>query len=254
VENLLIGLAGGLVIAAVFALARRLGRRGRSAGRTAPEISFESFITSMRAVGDLSVFRVMTKEVITASDHWLGEFGKKYLNWLLSEQKITLVIEFDVDFRYDLTDPAFRVERQGDARFKIVLPPCHHEVLIRNLRIHSEDKSELLPWLMPDLLGRFFTGGFSVEAKNKLIAETRLEASRLAGDLVRKAADEAEASARRTLTMLAQGLGAWDVAFEFRSEREFKPRVDTTPLEEATRRAADAQKRLLGRVTEESAE
>jgi hypothetical protein len=84
---------------------------------------------------------------------------------------------------------------------------------------------------MPDLLGRFFTGGFSVEAKNKLIAETRQEASRFAGKLVNKADSEAQASAVRTLTMLAQGLGAWSVDFTFQESKEFRPVVDTTALE-----------------------
>ena len=92
----------------------KIARRGRKRGATAPDVTYESFVTSMKAVGELSVFRIVTKEVITASDHWFGEFGKKYLHWLLSSQRITLVIEFDVDFRYDLTDPAFRVERRGD--------------------------------------------------------------------------------------------------------------------------------------------
>jgi len=234
VDKLLIGFAGGLLVAVVAVVTWRLSRRrAKKKDDTPSDLTFESFITSMRAVGDLSVFRIMTKEVITASEHWLGEFGKKYLNWLLSEQRITLIIEFDVDFRYDLNDPAFTVERSGDQSFRIVLPPCSHEVLIRDLRIHSEDKTELLPWLMPDLLGRFFTGGFSVEAKNKLIAETRFEASRFAGDLVQKAMAEAQASATRTLTMLAQGLGAWHVDFEFRQAREFKPIVDSTRLEQS---------------------
>jgi hypothetical protein len=229
-DKLIIGVGMGLLLAAAVGLTWRLGRR-RAKRTAAPAVSFESFITSMKAVGDLSVFRIMTKEVIAASEHWLGEFGKKYLHWLLSEQRITLIIEFDVDFRYDLTDPAFRVERTGDQSFRISLPPCRHEVLIRDLRIHSEDKPELLPWLMPDLLGRFFTGGFSVEAKNKLIAETRHEASRFAGALVRKATAEAQASARRTLTMLAQWLGAWQVDFVFQSVDEFKPTIDTSALE-----------------------
>ena len=231
-DYLLIGFGGGLLVAAVAWGAWRLARRGRR-GKTANSatVVYESFITSMKAVGELNVFRIMTKEVITASDHWFGEFGKKYLNWLLSTQQITLVIEFDVNFRYDLTDPAFRVDRTGEGSFKITMPPCHHEVLIRDMRIHSEDRTELLPWLMPDLLGRFFTGGFSVEAKNKLIAETRTQASRFAGDLVSKATGDAQRSAASTLSMLAQGLGAWRVDFDFTTSDEFQPSVDTSRLE-----------------------
>ena len=169
--------------------------------------------------------------MITASEHWFGEFGKKYLNWLLSEQRITLVIEFDVDFRYDLTDPQFQVVKQGEGEFKVVMPPCRHDVLIRDMQIHSEDKTKLLPWLMPEVVDRVFTGGFSVEAKNKLISETRVQTSNYAGELVRKATGEAQRSAGRTLTMLAQGLGALKVYFDFIPSGEFQPKVDTSKLE-----------------------
>jgi len=232
VDHLIIGFAGGFLVAGVAWGVWRLARRGRTK-KSQPNVRYESFVTSMRAVGELSVFRIMTKEVITASDHWFGEFGKKYLHWLLSSQRMTLVIEFDVDFRYDLTDPAFKVVRRGEGSFLFHMPPSRHEVLIRDMRIHSEDKTELLPWLMPDLLGRFFTGGFSVEAKNKLINETRVEASRFAGELVSKAGGEAQKSAARTLTMLAQGLGAWRVDFDFTATGEFQPMVDTSRLEES---------------------
>ncbi len=232
-NDALIGFGGGLAAGLAAWLTWKVARRGRGGGNgSTPEvISRESFITSMRAVGELSVFRIMTKEVITASDHWFGEFGKKYLNWLLSSQRITLVIEFDVDFRYDLTDPRFTIAPGPGASYRLVLPPVRHEVLIRDMRIHSEDKTELLPWLMPDLLGRFITGGFSVEAKNKLISETRQQARGLAGDLVRKAGAEAQRSAARTLTMLAQGLGAEHVEVEFMSGDEFAPEVDTSRIE-----------------------
>ncbi len=230
-DHLFSGFVGGLLVAAVAVAVWKLARRGSTRRPAAPDVTYESFITSMKAVGELSVFRIVTKEVITASDHWFGEFGKKYLNWLLSSQRITLVIEFDVDFRYDLTDPAFRVERRGEGAFHMTLPPCRHEVLIRDMRIHSEDRTELLPWLMPDLLGRFFTGGFSVEAKNKLITETRDQASRFAGDLVGRTTGEAQRSATSTLTMLAQGLGAWRVDFDFTESGDFRPQVDTSFLE-----------------------
>ena len=182
-DYLLIGFGGGLVAALVSWGVWKFARRGRGKkSAVANTITQESFITSMKAMGELNAFRIMTKEVITASDHWLGEFGKKYLNWLLSEQRITLVIEFDVDFRYDLNDPDFSINKTGEGAFMITMPPCRHEVRIRDMRIHSEDKTELLPWLMPEVIGRVFTGGFSVEAKNKLISETKIQASRFAGD------------------------------------------------------------------------
>jgi len=231
VEYLFIGFGGGLFVALVGWGVWKLARRGRG-GKAPAVITHESFITSMKAVGELSVFRIMTKEVITASEHWFGEFGRKYLNWLLSEQRITLVIEFDIDFRYDLNDPQFRIESRGEGAFNIVLPPCRHEVLIRDMQIHSEDKTKLLPWLMPEVVDRVFTGGFSVEAKNKLINETRIQTSNYAGELVRKATGEAQRSASRTLSMLAHGLGATRVDLDFTPSGDFHPRVDTSKLEQ----------------------
>jgi len=246
-QNLLSGILIGLIFAAVVTVTWRLARRGRGKGRTPSTPTIESFVTSMRAVGELSVFRIMTKEVITASEHWFGEFGKKYLNWLLSEQRITLVMEFDVDFRYDLTDPACRVTPTGPDSCRITLPPCQHEVFLRDMRIHSEDKPELLPWLMPDLVGRFFTGGFSVDAKNQLISETRPESRRFAAELVRKVEAEAQASAIRTLSTLTQGLGYAEVAFEFTPSPEFQATVDSSQLEKRLQLAVDATDPEAGR-------
>ena len=244
-QNLMTGIIIGLAAALVWAVAWRLARRGRKKAPAPPSI--ESFVTSMRAVGELSVYRIMTKEVISSSKHWFGEFGQKYLNWLLSEERITLIMEFDVDFRYDLTDPACRVQPTGPESCRVVLPACRHEVLLRDMRIHSEDKPELLPWLMPDLVGRFFTGGFSVDAKNQLIDETRQESRRFAAELVRKVESEAQASAIRTLSTLTQGLGYPDVAFEFTPSPEFKATVDSSQLEKRLQLAVDATDPQAGR-------
>ena len=231
-NNFIFGILAGLLVVLTGWLSWKLARRGSGGKNKAiQKVTHESFITSMKAVGELNVFRIMTKEVITASDHWLGEFGQKYLNWLLSSQRITLVIEFDVDFRYDLTDPGFGIDTQGEGQFLVTMPPCKHEVLIRDMRIHSEDKTELLPWLMPEVIGRVFTGGFSVEAKNKLINETRVQASQLASELVQRTTAEAQRSATLTLSMLAQGLGAQKVDFNFAPPGDFKPQVDSSALE-----------------------
>ncbi len=232
-DYLFIGFISGIVMVVasfgVWKFARR--GRGKATKKVAQTITHESFITSMQAVGELSVFRIMTKEVITASDHWFGEFGQKYLNWLLSSQRITLVIEFDVDFRYDLNSSDFRITDNGEGGFLFKMPPCQHDVLIRDMRIHSEDKTELLPWLMPEVIGRVFTGGFSVDAKNKLIQETRLQATHLAGDLVKRTTGEAQKSATQTLSMLAQGLGAKKVDFDFIYGGEFSPEIDSSRIE-----------------------
>ncbi len=246
-QDTLTGILIGLVVALLMGLTWRFARRGRGKSRGPAAPTIESFVTSMRAVGELSVFRIMTKEVITASEHWFGEFGKKYLNWLLSEQRITLVMEFDVDFRYDLTDPACKVRRDGPDGFRIVLPPCKHEVFLRDMRIHSEDKPELLPWLMPDLVGRFFTGGFSVDAKNQLISETRQESRRFAAELVRKVEAEAQNSAVRTLSTLVQGLGNPRVEFVFTESPQFEATVDSSRLEERLQLAVDATDPAAGR-------
>jgi len=232
-DYLFIGFLSGIVLVVVSYGVWKFARRGKNkaVAKVADTITHESFITSMQAVGELSVFRIMTKEVITASDHWFGEFGQKYLNWLLSSQRITLVIEFDVDFRYDLNSSEFRIVDSGEGTFQIKMPPCRHDVLIRDMRIHSEDKTELLPWLMPDVIGRVFTGGFSVDAKNKLIQETRIQATHLAGDLVKRTTGEAQKSAAQTLSMLAQGLGARKVDFDFTHGGEFRPEVDSSRIE-----------------------
>ncbi|MCB1183659.1 DUF4230 domain-containing protein [bacterium] len=229
-DKLLIGFAGGVLVALVAWAVWKLARRGRGAAAPA-RVSHESFVTSMRTVGELSVFRIMTKEVITASEHWFGEFGRKYLGWLLSERRITLVIEFDIDFRYDLTDPRFEIVPLAAAEYEFVLPPCRHEVLIRDMHIHSEDNTKLVPLIVPEVIGRVFTGGFSVEAKNKLIAETRQQAEGFAGELVAKATDRAQRSATQTLSMLAQGLGASRADVRFLPSGGFHPEVDTSRLE-----------------------
>ena len=46
-----------------------------------------------------------------------------------------------------------------------------------------------------------------------------------------KAESEAQASATRTLTTLARGLGAHDVTVEFLPTEEFRPEVDTSRIE-----------------------
>jgi Fe-S cluster assembly iron-binding protein IscA len=71
-------------------------------------------LEGMRAVGELSVFKAITKEIVTETDYSFGEFGRKYLRWAFSQKKLAMIFEFQIDFRYDLRSSQFVI--QNDAR------------------------------------------------------------------------------------------------------------------------------------------
>ena len=125
------------------------------------EIVVRSSIDELRAIGELSVFKAVSKDLITHSDHTFGEFGRKYLSWAFTKKKLAMVFEFEMDFRYDLRSDQFRIEAVGSAAdvgprpgapspppgARIDLPPCKVEVSIKDLAFYDEQRSRLLPWL-----------------------------------------------------------------------------------------------------------
>ena len=62
-------------------------------------------ISQLKSIGELSVFQVYSKEIVTKTDHAFGTFGKEYLRWLVSEKKLSMIFEFEINFIYDLTSP-----------------------------------------------------------------------------------------------------------------------------------------------------
>jgi len=227
-ETFLIGIGIGLVGAGSLYISLRRMRARK--GPSGPSVEIRTFITSLQAVSELTVFRVRTEKILTASDHWFGDVGRRYFSWLFSEKRMTMVFEFDVDFRYNLLSPDFHVHTEPGGAISITLPPCSYDVRIINMRLHSEKKTELLPWLLPDVLERFVTGDFSVDAKNKLIDEAKNQAVRLAGGLVADMERLAQTSARKTLEMLARGFGADRITVSFVPSQEFEPHVDASRI------------------------
>jgi uncharacterized protein YneF (UPF0154 family) len=69
------------------------------------EYQIQSFVENMKSVGELVVFKAFTKEIVTAAHHWLGGTGKKYLTWLISNMKMAMIFQFEIDFWYDLKSP-----------------------------------------------------------------------------------------------------------------------------------------------------
>jgi hypothetical protein len=154
-----------------------MSRRNHS--RRANETTSHVSLEGMRAIGELSVFKAITKEIVTETDYSFGEFGRKYLRWAFSQKKLAMIFEFQIDFRYDLRSPQFQIDANG-AQTKIQLPPVKAEISVRSLRFYDEQRSKFMPWLLPDLLNGAFGPGFS----------------------------EVETSARATLIPLAQSFGA----------------------------------------------
>lgn len=200
-----------LAVLAAAGWARSALRRRRGA----PVIDVRTGLQNLRSVGHLSVFKAVTREIVTETDHSWGEFGKKYLSWMLSIKKMAMIFEFEIDFRYDLRRSEFEISSTGDGSAVIRMPPCRHEARIRDIRFYDEQRSKLLPWLLPDLLNGFLGGGFTEEDKNRLVAAARAHAEAQARSLIESLRPEVETSARATLQSLARALGVGQVAFDF---------------------------------------
>ena len=66
----LLSLLCGALFAGVILLLRRGGGGGRGL-----QISATAAIEELKAIGVLSVFKAVTKEIVTARDHSLGDLG-----------------------------------------------------------------------------------------------------------------------------------------------------------------------------------
>ncbi|HOO73635.1 MAG TPA: DUF4230 domain-containing protein [Spirochaetota bacterium] len=210
----IIGGFGIGILAALAGIALWSIIRKKSAKKPSRQNFFISGIEQIRAIGELSAFKVYTKEIVTEVDHSWGEFGKKYLTWIMSTKKMAMIFEFEIDFRYDLRSPSFRVEEKNGA-FTFIMPPCFHEIHIRDIHFYDEQKSRLVPWLLPDFINNIFTDGFTEEDKNRIKNEAKKRAEEQAKGIIEKLSSDVERSASQTLQSLAKALGATNVNFTF---------------------------------------
>lgn len=190
----------------------------RTRGPTLAVTQAHASLEGMRAVGELSVFKAITKEIVTETDYSFGEFGRKYLRWAFSQKKLAMIFEFQIDFRYDLRSPEFSIESADTASgraARLHLPPVKAEISVRSLRFYDEQRSKLMPWLLPDLLNGAFGPGFTEDDKNRLLEGAASHAKSHAHTLIEQLRPEVEASARATLIPLAQALGVKNAQLSF---------------------------------------
>jgi len=193
--------------------------------KPAAEVRVFSSIEKLRAIGQLSVYKVLTKEIVTETDHTWGEFGTRYLSWVLSGKKMAMIFEFEIDFRFNLQSPDFTILETGEAAYAITMPPCDYEVHIRDIRFYDEQGSKLLPWLLPDLLNGFVRDGFSEEDKNKLVDAAKGHAEKQALELINNIQSEVQKSAKSTLESISRAFGAENVDFQFATQTATEVKV-----------------------------
>jgi hypothetical protein len=216
-----------ILVALVMVLFVRLRKKAPSSAR---EISLLSSLETVRTIGHLSVFKAYTKEIVTETDHSWGAFGKKYLSWVLSNKKMAMIFEFEIDFRYDLRSDEFSITESSPECYIFTLPPCIYEAHIRNIQFYDEQGARLFPWLLPDLLSGFLPAGFSEDDKNRLVADARSHAEQQAKQLIHNLESDVQASAKRTLESITHSLGVKKVDFEFLQAVE--PQLKVEFLEE----------------------
>jgi hypothetical protein len=200
----------------------------RNRKKTAREIGVFSSIEQLRSIGQLSVYKVLTKEIVTETDHTWGEVGSRYLSWVLSNKKMAMIFEFVIDFRYNLQSPLFEIVEKGPAEYGISMPPCSYEVHIRDIRFYDEQGSKLFPWLLPDLLNGFLGGRFSEEDKNRLVDAAKKHAEQQALELINNIQSEVQKSAKSTLESISRAFGATQVDFVFSSRQATEVDVEVS--------------------------
>lgn len=213
-ETFLIGIVVALVVVGGLWLWLKLKRN-----KPAKETRIFSSIEQLRAIGQLSAYKVMTKEIVTETDHTWGEFGTRYLSWVLSKKKMAMIFEFVIDFRYNLQSSLFKIAETGDLAYAITMPPCDYEVHIRDIRFYDEQGAKFLPWLIGDLTKGFLGGGFSEEDKNKLIAAAKGHAEKQAIELIDNIQSDVQKSAKSTLESISRAFGVEEISFTFSAQK-----------------------------------
>lgn len=201
--------------------------------RTSDEkVQIHTSIEEIRQVGELVAFKMVTKEIVTAAEHWFGDIGKKYFLWLVSTKKMAMIFEFSIDFKYDLRSPDFLIKQVEGNRYRMKMPRCFYDIHIKDINFYDEQTTKLLPWLLPDLINKAFGMGFDEKDKNRLVEEAKQQASRMAVEMVQKLRSDVQSSARQTLETITKGFGAELVAVDFSDSELIQLKVESPTVAE----------------------
>ena len=163
-------------------------------------------------IGELRVYRVYMKEIVTSVDHVWGEIGKKYFSWMLSEKKLAMVFEFEVDFVYNLFSKYFKVE-QNQGGLTVKMPRCKYDVKIKDFYFYDEQGTRLK--ILPEFLSSIFDGGVSEDEKNELVKMAIQQVEEIAKKVAKNIQSDVDKTTRATINNLIMGFNEHIDSFKF---------------------------------------
>ena len=163
-------------------------------------------------IGELRVYRAYMKEIVTSVDHVWGEIGKKYFSWMLSEKKLAMVFEFEVDFVYNLFSKDFKVE-QNQGGLTVKMPRCKYDVKIKDFYFYDEQGTRLK--ILPEFLSSIFDGGVSEDEKNELVKMAIKQVEEIAKKVAKNIQSDVDKTTRATINNLIMGFNEHIDSFKF---------------------------------------
>ena len=163
-------------------------------------------------IGELRVYRAYMKEIVTSVDHVWGEIGKKYFSWMLSEKKLAMVFEFEVDFVYNLFSKNFKVE-QNQNGLSVTMPRCKYDVKIKDFYFYDEQGTRLK--ILPEFLSSIFDGGVSEDEKNELVKMAIKQVEEIAKKVAKNIQSDVDKTTRATINNLIMGFDEDIDSFKF---------------------------------------
>lgn len=172
-------------------------------------------ITKIKSIGELNVFKIYSKEIVTKKDTPMVGFWDTLLGWSMTKKQIAVIFEFEINFTYDLNSEQFKIQIQDDGSYKITMPPCKYNYSIKDMKIYDEKNAKFLPFLLPDSLNGLFGSGFDERDKNRLIDEAKVEVKNMSVKIINDLEEKIHKSARDTLEAIAKNFGIKELSFEF---------------------------------------
>ena len=201
--GIIIGGTGGFLIGFIWNKIQK---------KEAPDSIKMNVSSYLLRIGELRVYRAYMKEIITSVDHVWGDIGKKYFSWILSEKKLAMVFEFEVDFVYNLLSKDFKVLEDSKG-LSIKMPKCKYDVKIKDFYFYDEQGTRLK--ILPEFLSSIFDGGVSEDEKNELVKMAIKQVKEISKKVAKSFQSDVDFRTAETINKILFGINTHIDSFKF---------------------------------------